>query len=117
MDDLYLELQAKLKQLDASIKQLRKSGTDYADAEKNYKILLRSECLNLRAEGMAIGLIDKNHKEYSVVKLRSEVLDELYLSYASVFWELPDSAIYAYRREGKRIHHRIHRRGSRCCEA
>lgn len=59
MDDLYLELQAKLKQLDASIKQLRKSGTDYADAEKNYKILLRSECLNLRTEGMAIGLIDK----------------------------------------------------------
>lgn len=59
MDDLYLELQAKLKQLDASIKQLRKSGTDYADAEKNYKILLRSECLNLRADGMAIGLIDK----------------------------------------------------------
>lgn len=30
-----------------------------------------------------------------------KVLDELYLSYASVFWELPDSAIYAYRRDYK----------------
>lgn len=59
MDDLYLELQAKTKQLDASIRQLRKSGTDYAQAERDYKILLRSECLKLREDGMAIGLIDK----------------------------------------------------------
>lgn len=57
--DLYFELQAKTKQLEVSIKQLRKSGTDYAEAEKNYKVLLRQECLKLRDEGMAIGLIDK----------------------------------------------------------
>lgn len=59
MDDLYQELQQKTKQLEVSIKQLRKSGTDYAEAERYYKILLRSECLKLRDEGMAIGLIDK----------------------------------------------------------
>lgn len=59
MDDLYLELQAKTKQLDASIRQLRKSGTDYAQAERDYKVLLREECLKLRDGGMAIGLIDK----------------------------------------------------------
>ena len=57
--DLYQELQAKTRQLEASIKQLRKSGTDYAEAERDYKILLRSECLKLRDGGMAIGLIDK----------------------------------------------------------
>ncbi len=57
--DLYFELQAKTKQLDVSIKQLRKSGTEYAEAEKAYKILLRQECLKLRDEGMAIGMIDK----------------------------------------------------------
>ena len=57
--DLYNELQSKTKQLDVSIKALRKSGTDYAQAEKDYKILLRSECLKLRDDGMAIGLIDK----------------------------------------------------------
>lgn len=44
MDDLYTELQAKTKQLDMSVRQLRKSGT---------------ECLKLRDEGTAIGLIDK----------------------------------------------------------
>lgn len=56
-NDLYFDLQAKSRQLDASVKQLRKSGTDYAEAEKQYKILLRSECLRLRDEGMAIGMI------------------------------------------------------------
>lgn len=57
--ELYEELQAKTRQLDASIKMLRTSGTEYAQAEKDYKILLRQECLKLRDEGMAIGMIDK----------------------------------------------------------
>lgn len=57
MTDLYEELQAKTRQLDASIKQLRKNGTEYAEAERDYKVLLRTECLRLRDEGMAIGMI------------------------------------------------------------
>ena len=57
--DLFFELQAKTEQLDKSVRQLRKSGTDYAQAERDYKVLLRQECLKLRDEGMAIGLIDK----------------------------------------------------------
>lgn len=58
-DDLYTELQAKTRQLDMSVRQLRKSGTEYAQAERDYKVLLRTECLKLRDEGTAIGLIDK----------------------------------------------------------
>ena len=57
--DLYSELQQKTKQLDISIRNLRKSGTEYAEAERAYKILLRTECLKLRDEGMAVGMIDK----------------------------------------------------------
>ena len=57
--DLYVELQQKIKQLEASLKELRVSGTNYAKAERDYKILLRQECLKLRDEGMAIGMIDK----------------------------------------------------------
>ena len=57
--DLYQELQDKIKQLELSLKELRVSGTNYAQAEKDYKILLRTECLKLRDEGMAIGMIDK----------------------------------------------------------
>ena len=57
--ELYEELQAKTRQLDASIKQLRKNGTEYAQKERDYKVLLRTECLKLKEEGMAIGMIDK----------------------------------------------------------
>ena len=57
--ELYEELQAKTKQLDASIKLLRQNGTAFAQAERDYKVLLRQECLKLRDEGMAIGMIDK----------------------------------------------------------
>lgn len=57
--ELDLELMQKVKQLETSIKELRHSGTAYAQAEKDYKILLRQECLKLRDEGMAIGMIDK----------------------------------------------------------
>ena len=57
--DLYTELQMKKQQLSLSVKELRKSGTAYATAERDYKILLRQECLKHRDEGMAIGMIDK----------------------------------------------------------
>ena len=57
--DLFNELQVKTRDLEISIKTLRQSGTNYAQAEKEYKILLRQECLRLRDEGMAIGMIDK----------------------------------------------------------
>ena len=56
---LYNELQGKTQQLEMSIKQLRTNGTNYAQAEKDYKVLLRQECLKLRDDGMAIGMIDK----------------------------------------------------------
>lgn len=57
--DLYDELQKKTNQLDVCVKKLRENGTDYAQAERDYKVLLRSECLKLRDEGMAVGMIDK----------------------------------------------------------
>ena len=57
--DLMLEIQQKIQMLEDSIKRLRTNGTEYAQCEKDYKILLRQECLKLRDEGMAIGMIDK----------------------------------------------------------
>lgn len=57
--DLITERDTKQKYLDKAILDLRGNGTAYAEAEKNYKILLRTECLKLRDEGMAIGMIDK----------------------------------------------------------
>lgn len=57
--DLITELRQLSRELDESIKLLRSNGIKAAQAEKNYKMLLRQECLKLRDEGMAIGLIDK----------------------------------------------------------
>lgn len=57
--DLYSELTIKTGDLDTCIKQLRKTGTAYAEAERAYKVLLRREALKLRDEGMAVGMIDK----------------------------------------------------------
>lgn len=59
MNDLINEIQKKTQELTQSVKLLRQNGTEYAKAEKNYKILLRQECLKLRDEGMAVGMIDK----------------------------------------------------------
>lgn len=57
--DLWSEIQSKTKQLDYSVKELRKSGTAYAQAERDYKVKLREWCLRLRSQDMPIGLIDK----------------------------------------------------------
>lgn len=58
--DLYNELQKLLNDLNISIKKLRETGTDFADAERDYKITLRQEALKLRAEkGMPVTLIQQ----------------------------------------------------------
>lgn len=55
--DLLNELNEKLEELRISLKKLRETGTKYAEAERDYKILLRKEVLKLRDEGQAIGVI------------------------------------------------------------
>ena len=55
--DLWSEIQSKTKQLDYSVKELRKSGTAYAEAERAYKIKLRETALRLRSQDMAVGMI------------------------------------------------------------
>lgn len=59
MQELIQDKNTLTAQLNASVKALRKNNEEYAKAERDYKILLRQECLKLRDEGMAIGMIDK----------------------------------------------------------
>ena len=75
------EIQKKLNELEVSIKALRKTGTDYALAEKNYKIQLRQTALELRSQDMAIGMIDKTiYGDPKVAELRfkRDVAEALY---------------------------------------
>lgn len=55
--DLYQEMEQKRRELTRCIKELRKSGTAYAEAERAYKVQLRETCLKLRSQDMAIGMI------------------------------------------------------------
>lgn len=79
--ELFNDLQTKTRELEISIKTLRQSGTNYAQAERDYKVLLRQECLKLRDEGMAIGMIDKTCYGIPVVaeaRFKRDVAEAVY---------------------------------------
>lgn len=57
--ELIEELNIKRKQLEVAVGELKKTGRQYAQDERDYKILLRQEVLKLRDKGEAIGVIDK----------------------------------------------------------
>ena len=46
--DLVGEIQQKMHELDISLKSLRRTGSEFAEAERNYKIALRQKALVLR---------------------------------------------------------------------
>lgn len=79
--DLYEELQNKTEDLDKAVKSIRALGTDKAIAEKEYKVLLRQKCLELRDQGMAIGMIDKTCygiPEVAEARQLRDITDALY---------------------------------------
>lgn len=79
--ELIQELQQKDRELSASIRQLRISGTAKAEAEKEYKIKLREEALKLRTEGMPISLINQIVYGVPVVaelRLKRDIADTVY---------------------------------------
>ncbi len=58
--DLFNDMQKLLNDLNISIRKLRETGTDFAEAERDYKVTLRQEALKLRAEkGMPVTLIQQ----------------------------------------------------------
>jgi hypothetical protein len=71
VDDLYQETLQKRRELDACIRQLRKNGTAYSEAEREYKIKLREVALRLRSQDMPIGMIQLTvYGEPDVAELR-----------------------------------------------
>jgi len=55
--EIWQQLNETNNLLQQSIKSLKRTSEAYANAERDYKILLRQECLKLKDEGMAIGMI------------------------------------------------------------
>lgn len=80
-DNLVDELFKKTNELTASISRLKSSGQAYAEAERDYKITLMQELLKLRAEGMAVTLIDKmiyGVKEVADKRFKRDVAQTVY---------------------------------------
>lgn len=81
MSDLWSELREKTRQLDMSTKMLRKSGDEYAQAEMDYKVLLRQEILKLRDAGTAVGLVQMiayGIPEVARARFKRDVAENMY---------------------------------------
>ena len=79
--ELYNELQYKIKELTVSLKQLRDTGTKLAEAEREYKIILRKEALKLRTEGCAVTLINQivyGITEVAELRFKRDVSETIY---------------------------------------
>ena len=81
MQDLMNSLKAYSEALDESVRRLRRNGETLAQAERDYKILLRQEVLKLRDEGMAVGVIDKTIygvPSVAEARFKRDVADAMY---------------------------------------
>lgn len=70
--DLYNTLNSLLEDLQTSVKSLRITATEYAEAYKNYRVLLAKKLTQLKAEGMAITLasdIARGDEEIATAKM------------------------------------------------
>ena len=80
--DLYEQITKLVNELDISVRQLRKSGNDLAEAEQKYKICLREEALKLRAEkNMPVTLINQiiyGVPEVAKLRFDRDVKDAVY---------------------------------------
>jgi hypothetical protein len=79
--DLYNELQQKIKQLDTSVKLLRKNGSDYAQAEHDYKIKVAEKVFKLKDEGTPatlINLVVYGDKEVARLRMDRDIKEVIY---------------------------------------
>lgn len=80
-NDLYSELLQKRRELDVCVRELRKSGTAYAEAERAYNIKKREVSLRLRAEDMPIGMIQltcRGVPEVANLRFERDVAETVY---------------------------------------
>ena len=101
------EIQSTYDLLSQSIKSLRRTSEAYAKAEMDYKILLRQECLKLRDEGMAIGMITLTcYGIPSVAEARFK------RDIAQANWEANKEAIQSYKLQLRLMDNQIQREWS-----
>jgi len=79
--DLINELLSKTELLDTSLKKLRETGSNLAQAERNYKVAVNQKALELRDSGMAIGMINTTiygYREIAELRFKRDVAEVVY---------------------------------------
>lgn len=75
------ELDNKVKELDEAIKRMRFDGVALAQAERDYKVLLRTEVLKLRDSGMQVTIIKdvvRGIPEVAELRLNRDIAQTFY---------------------------------------
>lgn len=82
--DLFEDIQKLIDELTVSIKKLRQTGNDLAEAERDYKMTLRQEALKLRTqEDMPVTLINQiiyGVPEVAQKRFKRDVAEAMYQS-------------------------------------
>lgn len=79
--DLYLEIQNKINELNISIKSLRKTGSDYAEAYQDYRIKLATKLVELKDNGMPVTIaydVARGDKEIAKAKYNEIAKEAIY---------------------------------------
>lgn len=79
--ELYNELQYKIRELNAAVLLLRSNGTNLAEAEHNYKVLLSQEAIKLRDSKMPVSMISTviyGIKEVANLRFKRDVAEVVY---------------------------------------
>lgn len=79
--DLFNDIEALMNKLNASLKQLRKTGAEYAKAYTDYRMALAKELLILKDEGYAISLagdIARGKREIAHLKFEEISKEAIY---------------------------------------
>lgn len=56
--ELWLELQMKMRELDACLRELRKNGSAWAQAEHDYKVELYRQTIAMKDKGVAATIVN-----------------------------------------------------------
>lgn len=75
--DLYNQLAALIEQLNISIRSLRKTGQEYAEAERDYRMALSEEILTMEGDGRPVTNI------YNIARGKKKVAEAKYKQIAT----------------------------------
>lgn len=81
--DLYVELNEKIKGLDKALSAYRKRGVESAESKRSYQVALAKEMLIQRNSGVPVTIIQdicKGKEEIAELRLQKDIAEALYKS-------------------------------------